>query len=122
MSQSTLSAAASIACALGLALGAAPATAELSSHAQLRGYNACVAELESTRPLGLTTNRVYYTAPSEAGREYFINAGVWENGVRAAKRLRCETSANGRQVLDFEVAGGRYAQADNNALKVAGSR
>jgi len=115
-----LAATAAIACLAGTA----GASAQVSSPADLRGYNSCVKAFDTNELNGVHFPRVYYIArnadAANAGsKTYYVNASAWQDGNRVMKRLSCTTTRSGRQVLAFEAQDGRYALSGNQRLNVA---
>lgn len=87
--------------------------------ADQRGYQNCVKALDTKDLSGVTFPRVYYINKTAASSIYYVNASAWQNGERVTKRVTCEMTRNGRDLLAFETAEGRFALADRNRLSVA---
>lgn len=100
----------------GLGLSTSAAANDLVDH---RGYKNCVAAFDSPDLSGVTFPQHYYISRQSDATDYYLNAHAWENGVRVAKRVACQTSKNGRVVLSVEADDGQYALASNSALNVA---
>jgi hypothetical protein len=83
------------------------ATAQVSTAPEYRGYNECI-EVAETEASGLVPTREYFIARSDSMNQYFINATAWADGDRVDVRVACDTSRNGREVLELEVAEGRF--------------
>ena len=95
------------------------ATAANSSPAEMRGFNNCVAAFDTGNLSGVTVPRVYYITANAESKTYYVNASAWQDGVRVAKRVTCETSRSGREVYSVQSADGRYALNDSARLNVA---
>jgi len=96
-----------------------PMAANASELTDKRGYENCVSTLDTRDLSGVTFPRQYFIARQADSTSYYVNAQAWENGVRVAKRLTCQTSKSGRVVLSAESGDGRYARADNASPSIA---
>lgn len=94
-----------------LATGAASAAAQLSSDAEYRGYDLCLDAAEASAR-GLVTSREYFLSRTAETNQYFINGTAWESGDRVTVRVACDTSRNGRELLDVAVDQGRFVLDD----------
>ncbi|XOV86437.1 MAG: hypothetical protein ACFHX7_15895 [Pseudomonadota bacterium] len=106
-----------IALTLGLGFSVAVNASPLVDH---RGYQVCEAELKDRLPQsGLVTDRRFFFKESTDKRTYFINATVWSDlAERAAVTATCETSPNGREVMNLEMRDGEFAPGqDQVALR-----
>ncbi len=93
------------------------AEARSSSHAELRGYQNCL-EAASDEGVSLYPSRTYLIKQTSSENHYFINGYQWQNGERQPLRVACETSTSGRQLVNVEVANGRY-RSRTSAIDVA---
>ena len=100
----------------GLGLSAGVAAGERTDQ---RGYDRCVGAMDTSNLSGVTFPRQYYISRQADSKAYYLNAHAWEDGVRVAKRLRCETSKNGRVLLSVESGDGQYARSEGVTLNVA---
>jgi len=108
--------------ALGLVLGAGlgfSAGASAGEITDRRGYESCVNAFDTKGLSGVSYARRYYIGHGADSKAYYVNAHAWENGVRVAKRLNCQTSKSGRVVLSLEAGNGQFAKAENAPLNVA---
>lgn len=87
------------------------AGAQPSNPTEFRGYSTCVDAAEAQLS-GLVTSREYFINRSAEKRQYFINATAWDAGDRARVRVACETSRNGRKLLELTVDEGRFVLDD----------
>lgn len=92
----------------GLSLSA---QAQYNSHAEARGYDQCL-EAAQAELTGLTPKREYYIAKQEDTNVYYINGWAWQGDERTDVRVYCETTPNGRRLVEYSTASGRYAVAD----------
>ena len=102
-----------------LTAGSLGAAAQTSSVTEMRGYSNCLAAAKTPELKGVTTPRVYYIASNGDSKTYFVNTWAWQDGERVARRINCETTNNGRKVLNVVSADGRYALNDRNGVVVA---
>ena len=87
--------------------GSVRASWKSSTNTEFRGYENCVSAAEGeTR--GLVTSREYFIHRTPDMNQYFINASAWNDGERVKVRVACDTSRNGRKLIDFSVADGSY--------------
>ncbi len=93
--------------ALAAVLGAS-AQAKVSSQSEFAGYNACVEASEADHN-GLVLSRVYYLSSQGDTNTYYLNGTAWENGERVDVRISCNTSRNGRTLIDQTSSNGRFA-------------
>ncbi|MEE4359962.1 MAG: hypothetical protein V2I63_00410 [Pseudomonadales bacterium] len=93
------------------------AQAQLSSPAEARGYDACLSAAE-TDYQGLVTKRDYFIAKQDASNVYYINATAWEGSDRVPVRVFCETSPNGRKLVNYSATAGRYALSEQGVGEV----
>lgn len=89
-----------------------------SSPSEYRGYSACLDSV-SDQFESLTPARTYLLSRTGDSRTYYINASSWQDGERVTIGLRCDTSANGREVLSSTVTPDRFAIADRRGVQVA---
>ena len=102
-----MKAAALLASAALLTAAAVEVDAKSSTNTEFRGYENCVSAAEGeTR--GLVTSREYLIHRTPDMNQYFINASAWNEGERVRVRVACDTSRNGRRLLDLSVADGSY--------------
>ena len=99
-------------------LASVGAQAKNSTFAELRGYENCVAVLQNSQVRGLVIPRTYYISKAADANNYYVNATMWESGDRVAKRLSCVTSANGRELLSYNLLDGRFASNGDRAKNV----
>ena len=83
------------------------AVAKTSSAPEYRGYANCVEAADGDLS-GLVTGRDYFINRTPESNQYFINGTAWAEGERVEVRVQCDTSRNGRQLLDVSVAEGTY--------------
>ena len=96
-----LSAAALVA---GLAVDAEATT---SSAPEYRGFENCVDAADAELP-GLVTSRDYFFGRTPEANRYFINGTAWDSGERVHVRVACDTTRNGRELLDYTIAEGTF--------------
>jgi len=87
----------------------AVAEARTSSEGEMRGYDQCIEEA-GRDSLGLVTSRNYLLDSAGESNFYYVNATRWEDGERHTVRLSCETSANGRHLINAGLDQGRFSQ------------
>ena len=98
----------------------APASfATPSTHAELRGYQACL-EANEEGFTGLRTQRNYMFTKTETGRTYYINATAWQNGERVKIGFSCDTTSNGRLVQNQGVSYNHFVASSRAPAQVAG--
>ena len=102
-----MKAAALLGTAVLLAGVAVDADAKSSSAAEFRGYENCI-DAADGEYAGLVTARDYFINRTPEMNQYFINGTAWVDGDRAQVRVACDTTRNGRKLLEFEVAQGVY--------------
>ena len=107
MNRATPLAAAGFALA-AVAFAPAASAAQPSSASEMRGYNNC---LQAAAEQGMEANpgRTYFLKETGERNHYFINGYAWQDGTRVPLRIACETSANGRALVNVEFAQGRYS-------------
>lgn len=86
---------------------AVDAEAKTSSAPEFRGYETCVHAAESDLS-GLVTARDYLISRTPDMNQYFINGTAWSEGERVQVRVACDTTRNGRKLLDVSVAEGTF--------------
>ena len=102
-----MKAAALLGSAVILASFAADVEAKPSNAAEFRGYENCVDAADADLA-GLVTSREYFINRTPEMNQYFINGTAWDQGDRVQVRVACDTTRNGRQLLEFDVAQGTY--------------
>jgi hypothetical protein len=102
-----MKAAALLGSAVFLAGVAVDVDAKPSSAPEFRGYETCVGAADADLS-GLVTARGYYINRTPTENQYFINGTAWEQGERVQVRVACDTTRNGRTLLEFDVAQGTY--------------
>ena len=85
-----------------------------SSHKELRGYANCV-DAADAQSNGLVPARKYLVEKQPEAMYYFVNATRWEEGERNHVRISCETTTNGRKLLNASIENGRF---DTNSTRV----
>ena len=90
-----------------------------STHAELRGYQACL-EANQDDFAGLTTQRNYLLAKTDTGHTYYINANAWQNGQRVKVSFSCETTSTGKLVQNQGVSYNHFISARSVPVQVAG--
>ena len=108
-----LAAAALISVAFAPASFAAPST-----HAELRGYQACL-EANQDGFTGLSTQRNYMLSKTDTGRTYYINATAWQDGQRVKISFSCETTDAGKLVQNQGVSYTHFVSATRTPVQVA---
>lgn len=102
---------------------AGAANARNSQPSELRGFDTCVDTAKAEFALGFVAKSTYFIDHSASGNTYFINASAWQDGDRALLRISCETSANGRDLLAYNAAPGRFVpQQGKVTIQVAGTQ
>ena len=104
-------------------LVAGAAQAHRSQPSEFRGYETCIdaAKAEFTR--GFVSDRTYFIDRDGPVNAYFINASAWQEGDRALLRINCETSRNGRDLLAYSAAPGRFVPPRGSvSIQVAGNQ
>ncbi len=105
--------------ATAAALLSGTALADYSSPSEFRGYQACL-EANEGEFRGLIPERKYLINKTSDRTTYYINATAWDNGKRVDVAFTCDTSPNGRLVLEHNSAFTRYAAASDD-IQVAGN-
>lgn len=88
----------------GLAIDA---EAKSSNPTEFRGFENCVDAAESDLS-GLVTSREYLINRTPEMNQYFINGTAWSEGERVRVRVACDTTRNGRKLLELSTAEGTY--------------
>ncbi len=102
---------------------AGTASARLSQPSELRGFEICVETARAEFTNGFVANTTYFIDRDGSSNSYFINASAWQDGDRALIRITCETSANGRELVAYNTASGRFTRARGKVtIQVAGSQ
>ncbi len=102
---------------------AGAAQARPSQPSELRGFETCVdaAKVEYTR--GFVSSRIYFIDRTGPANAYFINASAWQAESRTPLRISCETSRNGRDLLAYSAAPGRFVPPRGSvSIQVAGNQ
>lgn len=94
---------------LAAALLATAGTAAANTVA-VRGYSACIDDLEASYPrhAKLMHAPTYYHAVTDDGMSYFVNSSAWQDGDRVGLKTFCTTDRYGRRVLLRETELGRW--------------
>ena len=102
---------------------ASAAQARPSQPSELRGFNTCIGAAKAEYTSGFVSSRNYFIDRSGPANAYFINASAWQAGDREPLRISCETSRNGRELLAYSAASGRFVpQQGTVSIQVAGNR
>ncbi|HSG88568.1 MAG TPA: hypothetical protein VLA56_05105 [Pseudomonadales bacterium] len=105
-----------IAGAVLIATASLGAQAQVSTESEFRGYSTCI-DAAKDEVKGLVTSRDYFIARNSDASQFFINGTAWNDGDRVAVRVACDTSRNGRKLLDLAIDDGRFV-LDNGSVTV----
>ncbi len=101
---------------------AVTAQARPSQPSEFRGFETCIEAAKAEFTRGFVSNRTYFIDRDGTDNVYFINASAWQAGDRAVLRITCETSRNGRELLTYTSAPGRFIpQRGQVSIEVAGN-
>ncbi|MCZ6642718.1 MAG: hypothetical protein O7F71_14155 [Gammaproteobacteria bacterium] len=102
-------------------LFAGAALARPSQPSEFRGFETCIDAAKAEFTSGFVSNRTYFIDREGADNVYFINASALQAGDREPLMITCETSRNGRKLLAYSAAPGRFIpQRGNVRIDVAG--
>ena len=101
---------------------ASAAQARPSQPSEFRGFETCIDAAKAEFTNGFVSPRTYLIDRDGADNVYFINASAWQAGDRALLRITCETSRNGRDLLAYTSAPGRFIpQRGQVSIEMAGN-
>ncbi len=102
---------------------AGAAHARPSQPSEFRGYETCIDAAKAEFRSGFATSRTYFIDREGPANAYFINASAWQGGDRAPLRITCETSRNGRKLLAYSIAPGRFVSKPGTvSIQVVGNQ
>ena len=94
---------------LAAALLTAAGTAAANT-AIVRGYDACIGDLEADYPrhARLVHGARYYHAMTDQDMSYFVNSSAWQDGDRVGLKTLCTTDRFGRNLLQRQTEFGKW--------------
>lgn len=103
-----------------LLLSGTAAAAAPSSHAESRGYHACLEGAREQAHL-LHVNSDYYVAERDDSRRYYLNGYAFRDGRSTEVKIACDTTLAGHRLLGVSVDLGQYAGRVAGPMEVAGN-